>query len=692
MNSPKWKLIRTLALLMALLSLLSTALISCGDGGKNDDTTTTGDPNQTPTPEYPVITIAEALELCGESGNVTTERYYIRGIVQSVTSTQYGAMIIKDATGEISVYGTYSADGQKTYPELDYQPVKGDEVLLHCILQNYNGKKEVKNARLIEYKNNQGSIDVSNYTPATVAEARSASKGANLKVSGVVARITYATGQVPSGFILIDETASIYVYDGDAARRVKIGNKVELAGTKDYWILDKEQQSAAKFGYKGCNQLTDVFLISNDNKTDNAFPTASIKESTVKDILETPITEDVTTIVYKVNALVCKKQEPGFTNYYFYDLDGTTGSYTYTQCNGADFGWLDAFDGKICTVYLTALNAKSSASGCNFRLLPVAVSDDNFTFDTTTTPAHVLKYYAMDQFRPYYTGNPELPMVTTVSSALLGFTGATVTYSSDNTDVVTFTVRDGQTIMECLAPGTATVTVTATYNAQSVSETVNIQVIDLEALNAISVRDAIDSDLNTEVTVRGIVGPSLVNKDGFYLIDDSGIIAVLVNDKAMFGDIAIGNEIILTGKRDLAHTKDGTHFGQTHISGATLEANLYGAHQYNTDFFVTDKTLADFYDLDVTKDYSTTVFLLNATVVEIKESRYTAVKLQSGTTTVTLYCSGAKQYSFLSQFFDKEVTLELAACNWNNKSFWAGCVLAVHTEDGKILNTLNFDH
>ena len=42
--------------------------------------------------------------------------------------------------------------------------------------------------------------------------------------------------------------------------------------------------------------------------------TAAITESTVKDILETPITEDVTTVVYKVNALVKKDEQPGFTN------------------------------------------------------------------------------------------------------------------------------------------------------------------------------------------------------------------------------------------------------------------------------------------------------------------------------------------------------------------------------------------
>ena len=55
-----------------------------------------------------IITIEEALALCGESGNITEERYFIRANILTVTNAQYGSMIISDGTGEISVYGTYS--------------------------------------------------------------------------------------------------------------------------------------------------------------------------------------------------------------------------------------------------------------------------------------------------------------------------------------------------------------------------------------------------------------------------------------------------------------------------------------------------------------------------------------------------------------------------------------------------------
>ena len=694
----KTQTIRLLALLLVSLMLMTGALVSCtvdptNPYQTNPETNPETDPETDPQDE--TITIAEALALCGEPGNITTERYYIRATVKSIKNAQYGQMVIEDATGTIEVYGTYSADGSLTYPELDYQPVKGDEVLLHCILQNYNGTKEVKNARLIEYVNNQGSIDVSDYTAATVAEAREAEAGATLKVKGVVARITFANGMKPNGFILVDNTASIYVYDMDAAQRVQIGNTVEVAGTKDYWILDSEKESAEKFGYTGCNQLTSVTLVSND-KGNTAFDTSWITETTVKELIETPVTEDVTTQIYKVTALVKKVPGSGFVNYYFYDLDGETGSYTYTQCNGSDFAWLDAFDGKICTVYLTALNAKSAASSCFFRLLPVAVYDEQFQFDLADTAKHVVQYYGVGQFMPSYTGDPAVELIPSVSSTLLGFEGAALTYSSSNEDVVYFTETDGKTVFHCGDAGTATVTVTASYNGSSYSETVEILVESNEEVDSITVADAILAPIDTTVTVKGIVGPSVVNKDGFYLFgEDGSVIAVLVASTDELAGLEIGHEIVITGMRE-RYVKDDSYatHGQTSIVNATVVANYYGSHEYSTEKFITDSTVEAFYDLDETVDYSTTVYVLTVRIERTGNNFSTNYALYSTTsnTYISLYCSGAGQYDpLLKQFVGQTVTLEIAPCNWNNKDHWKGCVLAVRTEDGKVYNQLNFD-
>ena len=228
------------------------------------------------------------------------------------------------------------------------------------------------------------------------------------------------------------------------------------------------------------------------------------------------------------------------------------------------------------------------------------------------------------------------------------------------------------------------------------SKEVTVTIEEAPEIEYVNVADAITTAPGTEtdpvfVTVKGIVGPSLVNQIGFYLIDESGVIAVRC-DASVMATLEIGNEVIITGKRHL-QTKGGTtYFGQTCIDNAVVEVNFYGEHAYSTATFITDKTVADFYGFDPLVDYSTSVFVLTATVT-MPTSNNGTVNLVVGDTYISLYAGGAGQYEFLRQFDGQEVTLEVAACNWNGKNFWRGCVLAVVLEDGtRVVNTLNFDN
>ena len=57
-----------------------------------------------------------------------------------------------------------------------------------------------------------------------------------------------------------------------------------------------------------------------------------------------------------------------------------------------------------------------------------------------------------------------------------------------------------------------------------------------------------------------------------------------------------------------------------------------------------------------------------------------------------LYSSSSSQYNWLKAYAGQTITVEVAPCNWNEKTSYRGCVLAVVNEDGsKIYNTLNFN-
>ncbi len=679
---------KKLLCLCLLLTVLISALTACAP---NEGTTGTTQSTQASTaPEIDTITIAQALELCGEEGNITQERYTIRATVESVTNATYGAMVLKDETGTISVYGTYSEDGSVGYAQLTDKPYKGDDVLVSCILQNYNGTKEIKSAWLLSFTHNQVEVDASAYTEMTIQSARDAETGAKVKVDGIVAQITYADGMIPSGIFLVDETGSILVHDGDLAQRVKIGNQITILADKTFWILGSEAANAEKFGYKGSCQLENAVMLENDERTDKGFDHSWVPSSSILTLMSIPVDQNVTTSIYKVNALVKKVEGKDFVTYYFYDLDGTTGSYAYSQCGGEDFAWLDEFDGKICTVYLSLINCKTTATDCFYRLQPIQVLDEGFTVDERMIAEYAAIYCGSTQFLRTYSGDPMLEVVTTASSQLLGFENAKISYTSSDPSIVKFEEIDGKLYMRGLKAGTAEITVTGSYGEHTFFELVPITIT--EAVNADygTVQDAIASAAGTKVTIKGIVGPSVVNQPGFYLIDETGVIPIALSEDLM-QTVEIGHEIIIEGIRDYRNPKDSDKcIGQTYVKDPVIVTNNYGTHEYATGTFLTDKTLADFYNLDAMEDHSTEVYIMKGKLEFVETNFFTSVKFTDGTTTVNIYCANAGQYSFLEAFRGQEITIELAACNWNSKGYYTGCVLAVYTENGKVLNQLNF--
>lgn len=641
---------------------------------------------------YDVISIEMAKQICEYTGNTTTEeRYYIHATVDSVSDARYGIMNISDSTGTISVYGTYSADGSVGYADMQEKPLKGAEVLLSCTLHMFKDSAEIANARVIDFEAVQ--LDQSIYTEMTIAQAREKQDGALVKVTGVVASITYASGMVPNGVYLVDDTNSIYVYDRDLAALVQKGNTVTILGEKTHWILEKEVSNAEKFGYAGCNQIQDAWLIENDGE-ETAFDKTWIEEKTVKEIMDTPVNQDVTTTVYKVTALVKESVSDGFINYYIDDFDEKTGSYVYTQCDGNDLAWMKEFDGKICTIYLSVINAKSEPSSCIWRFSVLAIEDNGYQFNIADAAKFAVQYYGVDQFEDKYTADPALEVTTSVSSALLGFENATLTYSSPNEDVIYFQTQDGVTTMHCGSEyGTATITVKGAYNGVEYSESKTIVYAEQVEIPSITVAQAIATAPNTEnVVVKGIVGPSLVNQKGCYLFgEDGSMIAVkFLNAEVSFSGLAIGHEIIVKGTRERYVNDDNAEWaGQTCIVDAEILQNNFGKHEYSTEKFVTGKTVAELYALDANVDYSTTVFIVTGTL-NVPTSGYTTPSIQDKDGNYfSFYCNG-QQYSWLNEFNGKEVTIEVAACNWNNKTYWRGCVLAVYTENGKVLNSLNF--
>ena len=281
----------------------------------------------------------------------------------------------------------------------------------------------------------------------------------------------------------------------------------------------------------------------------------------------------------------------------------------------------------------------------------------------------------------------ELP--TVISSELLGFENALISYSVSDTSVASISEIDGKLTFHALAAGRATVTVTGSSGGSEVSKSFEIVVTVPAEYDTIDVSAAIGAENDTEVIVVGIVGPSAVNQNGtFYLIDETGSIPVRgANADVIMEGLSIGDRVVVKGTRTV--TKDGG--GQIVIDGAEILANYYGEHSYSTDSFITGKTIDEIKATADTAEATVGVYVVEAKLKK-NVATYSTTYSFGG---LLLYSGGGAQYSWLDQFFadgetEVTVTAEVALCDWNAKGL-KGCILSVITDDGKIYNTLNFN-
>ena len=328
-----------LLFLMVLVSALF--MVSCqqddNNQNNNNQNNETNNPEVDPAPAESIIQkiLAEASAL-GNQEKLEGERT-VTGTVKEITdaySSQYKniTFILTDGTADILVF--------RSKGECAATLKVGDTVTVTGEVINYKGTIEFQYAALTVEGESSNTPEVDDsYLNANIDVVRNATVGDKFVVEGVVAQITYAFGQKPNGFYVVDETGAIYLY-GECASSLKVGDIVKVAGTKDYYILEDEKTNAAKFGYKGCCQLKDLVLLEK-NSNNSEWDKKWVSETTIKDVLETPVAENVTSTIYKVNALVKKVPGDGFVNYYFFDIDNKTSSYAYSQCNGSDYAWLD---------------------------------------------------------------------------------------------------------------------------------------------------------------------------------------------------------------------------------------------------------------------------------------------------------------------------------------------------------------
>ena len=100
---------------------------------------------QTPAePAFKVVTVAEFLA-AAEDATI----YELTGVITSVTNTTYGNFYLKDATGEVLIYGLCSPEGKKQYWAESGAKV-GDTITVQTVRTSYNNAPQGKDAIFVK--------------------------------------------------------------------------------------------------------------------------------------------------------------------------------------------------------------------------------------------------------------------------------------------------------------------------------------------------------------------------------------------------------------------------------------------------------------------------------------------------------------------------------------------------------------
>lgn len=98
-----------------------------------------------------------SLSTCADvTAGTDGQTYRVKGICSKIANRIYGNWYLKDATGEIYIYGTLDKNGQtKNFSSLGIE--EGDEITVEGPKATYNGTAELKNVSVLDIKKNNTS-------------------------------------------------------------------------------------------------------------------------------------------------------------------------------------------------------------------------------------------------------------------------------------------------------------------------------------------------------------------------------------------------------------------------------------------------------------------------------------------------------------------------------------------------------
>ena len=275
-------------------------------------------------------TVAEVLK--AEDG---LTQYRVSGYISKDKNSEYGNIYIKDATGEIYVYGVLDAKGQsKQWNNMGIH--EGDIITVVGPKTSFNKEPQMKNVSVESFKTVKD-LTIKDFV------ATADDKETYYRISGKVSGIK--DGDVYGNFDLTDATGTVYVY----------GLVAGYGG---------EKKKFQELGIKDGDEITIVGVSTSFNgkmKVGNAFLVTKSNSGTVTPG-PTPTPGEVISIVVDDFPAAYPKEEGEFTvsgqQVYLLNV-ANFGSGIQMKKNGSYIANAKAFSKKILSVKLTAQEGKN---------------------------------------------------------------------------------------------------------------------------------------------------------------------------------------------------------------------------------------------------------------------------------------------------------------------------------------------
>ena len=342
--------------------------------------------------------------------------YRVTGVVKSIVKAEYGNLYIADYTGEVYVYGTYDADGNRF--DAFATPVKEGDIITVCgVKTSYNGSPQMKNVTMEKH------IKV---TPVSVSEFLAASEASDVyySLTGAISGLDKAGAY--GNVYISDDSDKVYVYgllSGWGGPKQQFASLVEKTGLAEGDIVTIV---GVRTSHKETPQVGSAFYVSHESAGQGGEePEQPGDNSEVKTL---------------TNAEICAAMTSSETSYVEYTIESASGVWTvnasqlntntFLQSRGRKGSYIKtpAFEKDIKSVTIHFSEAKSAYANNTYCAFPAAwtapAEDAAYPEDGNVGKAVTDGSYSLTI--PVNAGNKQV---------CISMTGGTYTYYLDHIDV-----------------------------------------------------------------------------------------------------------------------------------------------------------------------------------------------------------------------------------------------------------------